>query len=546
MSAILDTGRTAGPDASGPAARALVLAGALATGPGLLLLILVNLATSRAGFVEVVADGVTAYIPVDVFSAGLQAFGPLAKGLLHVGVAAAIVLAGALLAPPAARATAGLEVRRAGVLIGLAGLLLAELLVLPLFGAGLLGVDVGADLVGFHLPLAAGSLGYGLLVARARERAQAGMQPAGPVIVPGSTGDPGPGLTRRSLLGRTLALVGGGSLLASFGSLALQALGNVRPAVSLEGGPTAADAFAPTPAVTPVPDFYQVSKNLLPTTVDASSWALVVDGLVDRPLRLTLADLAAMPSQTGYRTLECISTDIVRGDHLIGNQKWRGVPVSALLDRAGARPEGTWVLWEAADGFTESTPIEVAREAESWIVTEMGDAPLTAEHGFPARVLIAGRFGMKQPKWLTRMQVADHDEDGYWVVRGWDKEAFVKPMSRIDYPRTLAQVPVGEAFWITGIANTGDRGVMRVETSLDGGETWADAELEDAALPPLGPLTWVRWRQRATLATAGSYRVVVRATDGSGLVQDGVQTDPLPSGATGWHRITIRAVAPST
>src|SRR5215210_9178015 len=93
--------------------RTALLAGALATGPGLLLLIVVNLITSRAGFVEVVADGVTAYIPVDVFSAGLQTFGPLAKGLLHLGVAAAVVLAGALLAIPALRSTASMSSVRA-------------------------------------------------------------------------------------------------------------------------------------------------------------------------------------------------------------------------------------------------------------------------------------------------------------------------------------------------------------------------------------------------------------------------------------------------
>ena len=341
-------------------------------------------------------------------------------------------------------------------------------------------------------------------------------------------------------------LIGGASVLAAFGSLTAQALNNVKPVRAPEGGPTPADPFGPTAALTPVGDFYQVSKNLTPTTVDGASWKLTVDGLVDRPYALTLDELMAIPSVTGYRTMECISTNIVRGDHLIGNQEWRGVPISTLLDRAGVQASAGWILWEADDGFTESTPLEVAREADSWIVYEMGGAPLTAEHGFPARVLIAGLFGMKQPKWLRRMQVADHDEDGFWVVRGWDKEAIVKPMSRIDYPKPLAELPVGEPFWVTGIANAGDRGIMRVELSLDDGTTWVDAELDDAATAPLGPLTWVRWRTQATLDHAGQYRLRVRATDGSGQVQDGVETEPIPSGATGWHRITLRAVPPSS
>ena len=527
------------------AARRLALAGALAAGPGLLLLVVANLVTSRIGFIEAISDGVTAYIPVDVFSSGLETFGPLAKGLLHIGVAGGVLAAAALLAIPAARATASMGWLRAGTWIGLLGIVIAEGLVLPLFGAGFFGVNGGTDPLALHVPLAIASLAYGLLLSRARATSQhPAPAPASAdrpeIVVPGEQPD---GMTRRSLLGRTIALVGGGSLLAAFGSLTVQALGNVKPAASLTGGPTAADGFGPTPALTPVPDFYQVSKNLLATNVDGTTWRLTVDGLVDRPLSLTLDELIALPSVTGYRTMECISTSIVRGDHLIGNQKWRGVRISDLLDRAGVKPGAGWILWEAEDGFTESTPLEVAREADSWIVYEMGDALLTPEHGYPARVLIAGRFGMKQPKWLRRMQVADHDEDGYWVVRGWDKEALVRPMSRIDYPRSLTSVPVGEAFWLTGVANTGDRGVMRVEISLDGGKTWADAEVDDAAIEPLGPLTWVRWRHRATLPTVGAYSVAVRTTDGSGLVQDGAETDPLPSGATGWHRIRLNAVA---
>ena len=97
--------------------------------------------------------------------------------------------------------------------------------------------------------------------------------------------------------------------------------------------------------------------------------------------------------------------------------------VSDLLDRVGVQPAASWVLWQADDGFTESLPIEVARHPDTWIAYLMGDQPLTPEHGFPARVLIPGRFGMKQPKWVRRMQLADHEEAGYWVQRGWDQEA---------------------------------------------------------------------------------------------------------------------------
>ena len=539
-----------------------LLAGALAIGPGLLILVLANLATARRGLVEVVADGTTAYIPLSVFSAGLSTFGPLAKGLLHVGVAAGIVVAAALFAFLALRWSREHGPARAAFSIGMLGLVIVEIVVLPIFGAGFFGLDVGTDLAALQVPVILASFGYGIVLAGLRDRwaldgartpAPTSTATASATPVASGGGDlvpigPGQGLSRRSLITRSLAIVGAGSLAAAFSSLTAQAIGAVKPAGGpLTGGPTAADPFGPTPAVTPVGDFYQVSKNLLPTQVDAAAWRFTVDGLVERPFSLSLQEVrAATPVVTGYRTIECISTEIVRGDHLIGNQKWRGVPLTALLDRAGVKPEASWVLWEAEDGFTESLPLDVAREADSWLVYEMGDAPLTAEHGFPARILIAGRFGMKQPKWVSRMQLADHDEAGYWQARGWDKDAFVLPMSRIDFPASRSQVTAGEPFWMTGIANTGDRGVMRVEVSLDGGTAWTDAEIEDAALPPLGPLTWVRWRHRATLANAGAYRLAVRTTDGAGGVQEGQQRDALPAGSTGWHRVLITAVAAST
>ncbi len=297
--------------------------------------------------------------------------------------------------------------------------------------------------------------------------------------------------------------------------------------------------FGPTPAQTPVPDFYTVNKNLGPTVVDGGAWALVIDGLVDRPARIDLTELQGLPYQEAFRTLECISTDIVRGDHLIGNQKWRGVRVSDLLDRVGARPEASWILWEADDGFTESLAIEVARHPDTWIAYLMGDQPLTPEHGFPARVLIPGRFGMKQPKWVRRMQVADHDEDGYWVQRGWDKEAVVRTMSRIDWPSNGASVAAASPFTVYGIAFAGDRGTARVEVSGDGGSSWVDADLEDVVVPPLGELTWLRWRADLTAAASGSMELVVRATDGDGDTQSGEPTPALPSGSTGWHRIVV-------
>lgn len=553
-----------------------LLAGLLAAGPAVLVLVAWHVTSSRPGLLEAISDGFVAYLPLDVFETGVQTFGPLAKGLLYFGVASGVLGAGMVVGVAALRVTATRRPIQASGMIALASFFAAELLVLPIFRAGFFGSDLDYDRIALHLPVGLASLAYGLMLVGLREtllgaaaRGSAGaaaasspeglLALAGQSMAAGSTAASASGpamvreardgraeqgaLTRRLFLARTLIAVGVASLAGSLVGVVSQVVSAARHGPSVARGDFAPGGFGPTPALTPVADFYTVNKNVLPTTVDGASWALEIDGLVDRPQKLTLDELRTMPAQIAYRTLECISTNIVRGDHLISNQKWRGVRVSDLLDRASPTPEARYIHWVADDGYTESLPIDVARDVDTWIAYEMGDAPLTVEHGFPVRVLIAGRFGMKQPKWLRKMTLSDRDDAGYWEVRGWNQEAVVRTMSRVDFPVEGATVPVGAPFDINGIAFSGDRGVLRVEVSPEGRANWQAAELEDAALAPLGPLTWVRWRARVSLSKAGPATILVRATDGTGATQEGTETPSLPSGATGWHRIEVFATA---
>jgi DMSO/TMAO reductase YedYZ molybdopterin-dependent catalytic subunit len=511
-----------------PPTRAMALLyGLLAAGTALLVLVLGHLSTGQPGFLEAVADGVPRYVPLDVFDAVLSALGPLAKGLLYGGVAMGLLLTGSLLGLVARRpiTRGGLLVE--GIFIAGAVLLIAEGIVLPLTGLGPFGVSATTQWSALHVPVVGAAVAYALVLVGLRTNWRPGAR--APVVDE----------DRRDFLGRALALVAATSL-----GLALAAVAGQIAFAARKRGPSSGASltpFGPTPALTPVDAFYRVDKNLLPTMVDGSTWRLAIDGLVEVQQALSLDDLRAMPAQEGYRTLECISFEISRGDTLISNQMWRGVRVSDLLDRAAPASGAAWVLWEAADGYTESIPLAVARHPDTWVAYAMGGAPLPAEHGFPARVLIAGRFGMKQPKWLRRMTLSDHDESGYWEQRGWDRDAFVKTMSRIDYPAVGEQVPAGQAFTCYGIANSGDRRIARVELSPDGGTSWLNAELEDASQPPLGPLTWVRWRVQVTVANPGPVRLVVRAADGAGQLQDGRDSAPLPSGSTGWHAIRVIA-----
>jgi DMSO/TMAO reductase YedYZ molybdopterin-dependent catalytic subunit len=350
-------------------------------------------------------------------------------------------------------------------------------------------------------------------------------------------------LHRASPAGRALVLVGLGSLALS----GVTVLTRVRQAGSLNTGVRPAvvppGEFGPTPAVTPLADFYTVSKDVLPQVVDGESWRLAVGGLVARPREYTLDELRALPAVEGYRTLQCISNQVTSYGRYIGNQRWRGVPVRDVLGAAGVGSEARFVLWRSADGYTESLPLDVALDPRTWLAYEMGPPgqPLAPEHGFPLRVLIAGRYGMKQPKWLTEIVLSASDEPGYWEERGWDQTAAVRTYSRIDLPLEGDQVAADRPFGVYGIASSGDRGIARVEVSADEGATWRDAELEPEG-GPITDLSWVRWRTEVQPSGPGRITLLARATDDRGNVQDATPRAPLPSGATGLHRLIVIAV----
>src|SRR5205823_8666269 len=109
-------------------------------------------------------------------------------------------------------------------------------------------------------------------------------------------------------------------------------------------------------------------------------------------------------------------------------------------------------------------------------------------HGFPARLLSIGTYGMKNPKWLGSIEVVDRPYQGFWDQRGWTKPAIVHTGSRIDVPTNGAVV--GKEVTVAGVAFAGERGVKRVDVSTDDGRTWNPAELKTA----LGKYTWRLWR----------------------------------------------------
>jgi DMSO/TMAO reductase YedYZ molybdopterin-dependent catalytic subunit len=318
-------------------------------------------------------------------------------------------------------------------------------------------------------------------------------------------------------------------------------------ALALAGTPLSARALADSPpstigGLTPNRDFYVTSYGATPR-VDASRWSLKIHGLVSRPLTLTYADLTRMPSIRQILTLECIGNP-PDGD-AIGNAEWTGLELKPLLDRAGIKPNAVYAAMRAADGYYTGIPVAELMRHENWLVYRMNGEPLPPQHGFPLRIFIPGKYGMKQPKWLTEIELVDTPFTGYWEARGWSNEAWRKVNSGFFYPRrpsgildilsfdTAAKVtaPVNLSGW----ALAGPSGIRRVEVSTDGGVTWRTARL----LENRSPYIWTVWQYHFAPPKAGDYLVRVRATDGNGIVQPESDSE-REDGATSQPRLRLQ------
>ena len=390
----------------------------------------------------------------------------------------------------------------------------------------------------------AGSLTLWFLLRIARVGGVSPVPSAGPRERPGDDK-----ATRRAFFGWTAA-AGAFSVTAALAARSLSGRSNVQavrdaidlPPVVRAGNqipPATTDAFAVdglTPFIVPNEDFYRIDTALIVPQVDVDSWKLSVTGMVDRPFELGFDELLAQSTTEDIVTLSCVSNEV--GGSLVGNAVWQGVPLRTLLDRAGIQSDATQIVGQSVDGFTAGFPTEAAYDGRvALVAVGMNGEPLPARHGFPARLVIAGLYGyVSATKWLREIRLTRwEDFDGYWVPRGWSKEGPVKTQSRIDVPRSGADLSAG-ATPIAGVAWAPTRGIAKVEVQVDDGE-WQTARVGD----PMSDSTWVQWLLDWD-AQPGQHTLRVRATDGTGETQTSDVARPDPNGATGWHtrRVTVR------
>jgi len=527
--------------------------------------VVVLLARAVAGVpmpTEVFGDRATVLVPLPLFSALLQIFGSNAK---HIYFGSLVVLQMLLVAAwgvaywslrlrwRGAGRTSALTGKPALVGAGLEALALAAGLwvlscgiVAPLIGAGFFGAGLpggAATALGIQaLP----DLAFGVCFVTLMHRETARGMLSQPQRQPTQ-------LARRRFLrnaGVALGILAGGALLweaVSSGLANAIGLPSPRgPRLSLNGIPnritpppvpeygTWTEVAGSTPEVTSAQNFYYVSKDLVSDPqLDARGWQLTIDGLVERPYTLSYAELQARPQIERYHTLECISNDV--GGDLISNAKFAGTGLAQLLNSAGIREGASEVIFHAADGYSDSLHLSQALDPLALVVYRINGEALPQAHGFPARLLIPGLYGMKNGKWLTRLEVGSGGYEGYWEQRGWTREARAKTMSRIDTPRD-GDLLMARPTLVAGIAYAADRGIARVDVTTDGGATWQAATLRR----PLGALTWVLWELPWT-PSPGQHILAVRAIDLAGVVQSYAEAAPLPDGASGYHAISVVA-----
>ncbi len=296
--------------------------------------------------------------------------------------------------------------------------------------------------------------------------------------------------------------------------------------------------------VTPTAAHYVVSKNAVADPVlDANSWRLVLDGEVNRPVQLDYNILRRLPSIEVHKTLECISNFTAQchlaffGCDLISTARWRGARLRDVLQLAGGLKPGVVSLEvRSADEYSSSIPPELALDPDSLLVYEMNGQILPRVHGYPARLLVPGRYGMKNAKWVVGIRGHRQEHVDWYGQRGWSKTGFVRTMSRIDVPAEGVQLPAGR-HRIAGIAYAGDRGVSGVEFSSDDSQTWHPTVFLD---PPLGRDTWMRWQAEFDIAAGQTLTLTSRAIDGTGAVQTDVFNLPQPDGGSGRHSIQVK------
>jgi DMSO/TMAO reductase YedYZ molybdopterin-dependent catalytic subunit len=303
--------------------------------------------------------------------------------------------------------------------------------------------------------------------------------------------------------------------------------------------------------LTPTELFY-IRSHFPAPSIDVASYQLRIDGAVRSPLKLSYNELREMRSETRIATLECAGNGRVflvpqvRGAQwelgAVGNAEWTGVPLRALLERAGLEDDAGEVVFEGADcgipteepkppgpiSYARSVPRGKAIQPEVLIAYQMNGRDLSRDHGYPVRAIVPGHYGMASVKWLTRIQAVREPFQGYWQTSDYgywesiDGKPVRRPLAEMKLKSAIARPRVYETLLpnqictVFGAAWAGETDATEIAVSTDGGQTWADAQFLD----PARRYAWRRWKfDWLTPKQPGQYTLLARTKDANGTVQ---------------------------
>lgn len=332
-------------------------------------------------------------------------------------------------------------------------------------------------------------------------------------------------------------------------------------------------------STTPIAKFFIRNNGLMPRAADApEAWRFTIDGEVEHPLDLSLAELKSRFLPKTFRmVLECggngrsFFQPPAEGNPWThggaGCAEWTGVSLGDILREAGLKPSAIYTAHYGADpdktgcldtpSISRGMRIEKALEEHTLLVFAMNGEPLPFVHGGPLRLVVPGWPGSLSQKWLTRIWIRDREHDGPGMT-GLSYRMPVHPIppgsdgagvplrilesmpvrSIVTAPADGAAYPAGtREIVVRGAAWAGDDTVSGVAVSIDGGKTWNEAQLE----PLRNRYDWARWSARLPLPGEGAFQVLARATDSRGKTQplQAENWNPNGYGCNAVHRVAI-------
>ena len=271
-------------------------------------------------------------------------------------------------------------------------------------------------------------------------------------------------------------------------------------------------------------------------TIDPARHTLIVHGMVERPMKYTIADLERFPSVSRIMFIECSGNGLtewreptletVQGTHgLTSTSEWTGVPLSTILAEVGVEDGAAWILAEGADAavMTRSVPLDKAWSDALLAYAQNGEA-IRPEQGYPLRLILPGWEGNTHIKWLRRLEISDQpfmtrEETSKYTDLVQDGKArqfsfVMEAKSVITFPSGDMKLPGPGFYEVTGLAWSGRGRIQRVEVSTDGGKSWYLAALQEPILPICHTRFRFPWRWDGEPAVLQS-----RCQDETGYVQ---------------------------